>query len=73
MSINRGMCKDVVPPYNGRLLSLKDETNATCSNMDGPKVCHTERGETGRQIHIITYMWNLFFKEEDINELTKQK
>ena len=25
MSINRGMCKDVVPAYNGRLLSLKNE------------------------------------------------
>ena len=44
MSINRGMDKeDVVHIYCGILLSHKKErNNAICSNMDGPRDCHTE-------------------------------
>ena len=44
MSINRGMGKeDVVRTYNGILLShKKEQNNAICSDMDGPRVCHTE-------------------------------
>jgi len=41
--INRGMDKeDVVHVYNAILLSHKKEwKNAICSNMDGPRDCHT--------------------------------
>ena len=44
MPINRGMDKeDVVHIYNGILLSHeKEQNNAICSNMDGPRNCHTE-------------------------------
>ena len=63
MSINRGMDKkDVVHIYNGILLSHKKElNNAICSNMDGPRDCHTEwsKSDTERQIYDIAYMWNL--------------
>ena len=44
MSIDRGMDKeDVVPMYNGILLSHKKEwNNAICSYMDGPSDYHTK-------------------------------
>ena len=40
MSINKGVDKeDVVYVYGGILLSLKKEwNNATCGNMDGPRM-----------------------------------
>ena len=44
MSTDRGMDKeDMVDIYSGILLSHKKEwNNAICSNMDGPRDCHTE-------------------------------
>ena len=44
MSKDRQMDKeDVVHIYNGILLShKKEENNATCSNMDGPRDYHTK-------------------------------
>ena len=44
MSVNRGMNEeDVVHIYSGILLShKKEQNNATCSNVDGPRDCHTE-------------------------------
>ena len=44
MSTNGEMDKeDVVHIYNGILLSHKKEwNNAICSDMDGPRDCHTE-------------------------------
>ena len=49
--------------YNGILLShKKGQNNAICSNMEGPRDCHTEwsKSDTERQIsYDITYMWNL--------------
>ena len=44
MSIDRGVDKeDVVHIHSGILLSHKKElNNANCSNMDGPRDCHTE-------------------------------
>ena len=44
ISINRGMDKeDVVHVCNGILFSHKrEQNNAICSNMDGPRDCHTE-------------------------------
>ena len=64
MSTNRGMDKeDVVHIYNGILLSHKKEwNNAICSNMDGPRDCHTEWSKSDRERQIsydIAYMWNL--------------
>ena len=54
--------KDVVHIYNGILLShKKEQNNAICSNMDGPRDCNTEwsKSDTERQIsYDITYMWN---------------
>ena len=40
----------------------KEQNNAICSNMVGPRDCHTEwsKSDTERQIlYDITYMWNL--------------
>ena len=44
MSIDRGMDKeDVVPIYNGTLLSHKEEqNNAICSKMDATRDYHTK-------------------------------
>ena len=44
MPISKGMHKeDVVHICNGVLLShKKEENNAICSSMDGPRDCHTE-------------------------------
>ena len=43
MSVNTQMHKeDVVNIYTGILLSHKKRNNAICSNMNGPKDCHTE-------------------------------
>ena len=55
--------EDVVHIYNGILLSHnKEQNNAICSNVDGPRDCHTEwsKSETERQIsYDIAYMWAL--------------
>ena len=72
MSINKGMDKeDVVQIYNGILLShKKEQNNAICSNMDGPRDYHTKWSKSERERQIpygITYMWNLKY---DTNELT---
>ena len=39
----------------------KERTNATCSNMDGPRDCHTEWSKSDRERQIsydITYIWS---------------
>ena len=64
MPIDRRMVKeDVVHIYSGILLSHKKErNNDICSNMDGPRDCHTEWRKSDRERQIsydITYMWNL--------------
>ena len=64
MSIDRGMDKeDMVHIYHGILLSHKKEwNNAICSNMDGPRDCHTEWSKSEREkpiSYINAYMWNL--------------
>ena len=60
--------EDMVHIYNGILLShKKEQNNVICSDMDGPKDCHTESSKSDRQRqHDITYMWNLKY---DTNEL----
>ena len=70
MSIVRGMDKeDVLHIYNRILLSHKKEwNNVICSNMDGPRDCHTEWNKLEKEIsYDITYMQNL--KRNDTNEL----
>lgn len=44
MFINRGIDKeDVVHIHNGILLGhKKEQNNGICSNVDEPRVCHTE-------------------------------
>ena len=45
--------------------------NVICSNMDGPRECHTEWSKSDREgeiLYNISYMWNL--KRNDTNELT---
>ena len=63
--------EDEVPIYKGILLShKKEQNNAICSNMDGPRDYHIEwsKSDTERQIsYDITYMWNL--KKIGTNEL----
>jgi len=55
--------KDGVHRYNGILFSHKKEwNNAICSNMDGPRDCHTEWSKSDRErliLYGITYMWKL--------------
>ena len=64
--------EDVVHIY---LLShKKEQNNAICSNMDGPRDCHTEWSKSGTERQIsydIAYMWNL--KMVQMNLFTKQK
>ena len=75
MSINRGMDKeDVVPIYNGILLSHEKEwNNATYSNMDGLSVCYTgwNKSDGGEITYGIPYMDNL--KINDTKEIIYQK
>ena len=64
MSIDREMDKeDVEHTYNGMLLSHKKEwNNVICSNMDGPRDCHTEWSKSDRErqmLYDIAYVWNL--------------
>ena len=55
--------EDVVHIYNVILLGhKKEQSNAICSNMDGPRDCHTEWSKSDRQrqiSHDITSIWNL--------------
>ena len=48
--------------YNGILLSSKKKRNwVICSEVDGPRVCHTEWNKSEREKQIPyanTYMWN---------------
>ena len=75
--ITRRMNKeDVVHIYNGILLRhKKEQKNAICSNMNGPRDCHTEWSKSDRERQIsydITYMWYLK-KLVQMNLFTKQK
>ena len=52
----------------------KEWNNAICSNMDGPRDCHTKWRKSDREgeiLYDIPYMWNL--KRNDTGELTEQK
>ena len=49
--------------YNGILLSHRKKWNwVICSEVDGPRVCHTEWSKLEREKQILyanTYIWNL--------------
>ena len=55
--------EDVAHIYNGILLSHKKERNwVICSEVDGPRGCHTEWSKSEREKQIPyanTYIWNL--------------
>ena len=74
MSIDRWTDKeDVVHIYHGILLRhKKEQNNAICSNMDGPRDYRTKQSKSDRERQIpydITYVWNLKY---DTNELTSK-
>ena len=54
--------------------AIKEWNCAICSNMDGPRACHTEWSKSDREkqiLYCIMYMWNL---ENDTDEyICKQK
>ena len=55
--------EDVAPIYNGILLSHKKKRNWVIrSEVDGPRVCHTEwsKSEKEKQIRMLTHIWNRF-------------
>ena len=62
--------EDVAHIYNGILLSHKKKRNwVICSEVGGPRVCHTEwrKSEREKQIpYANTYVWNL--KKNDHEE-----
>ena len=73
MSVDRWVGKeDMVYTYNGISLSPKKEwNNAICSNMNGPRDCHTKSSKSDRERQIlydITYICNL----KKMNLFTKQ-
>ena len=59
--------------YKGTLLSHKrEQNNATCSSMDGPRDYHTKQSKSERERQMpygITYVWNLKY---DTNLSMKQ-
>ena len=63
---------DAVDIYNGLFLNHKTEqNNAICSNMGGPRDCHTEWLQSDRKEEIsydILHMWDL--KRNNTNGLT---
>ena len=60
---------DVVYMYNGILLShKKEQNNATCSNMDGPRDDHTKCSQSERERKTpsgTTYMQNLKYDTDE--------
>ena len=59
MSIDTGMDKeDVAHIYNGILLNHKKEwNNAICSDMDGPRDCHTGWSKSDKdKYHMILFL-----------------
>ena len=60
--------EDVTHIYNGILLSHKKKRNGViCSEVDGPRVCHTGRSKLEREKQIPyanTYVWNLKKKKK---------
>ena len=59
--------------YKGILPSHKKELNwVICSEVDGPRVCHTEWSKSEREKHIPyanSYVWNLKKKKKFLKNL----
>ena len=75
MSVDRGVEGEyVVRMCSGVLLSHGREwNNAICSNMDGPRDCHTggSRSDKERQISCdVTYMWNIKKRVQNRSRVT---
>ena len=71
VSINRWMDKeDVAHIHNEILLSHKKKQKwVICSEVDGPRVCHTEWSKSEREKQIPyanTYIWNLRKKKKRV-------
>ena len=61
--------EDVVYIYMEYYSAIKKWNNSICSNVDGPRDCHTKWTKLDRQrqtSYDITYMWNLKY---DTNKL----
>ena len=58
--------------YNGIILSHKKKRNwVICSEVDGPRVCHTEWSKSEREKqtpYANTYIWNLKHKTNGTDE-----
>ena len=60
--------------YN-RILAMKRQNNAICSNMDGTRESHTKRSKPERKRQIsydITYLWNIKLEEMILSKKIKQ-
>ena len=57
--------QDVAQIYNGILLShKKEQNNAICSNMDGPRDCHTEWSKSEKdKYHMISLICGILKKD----------
>ena len=72
MTINRGMDEEyMVHTYIHTMECYssikKNKNNASCSNMDGPRDCHTEESKSDRgKYHVLSHMRNL--KKKGTNE-----
>ena len=54
--------------YNGILLSHKiEQNNAVCSNMDGPRDCHTDWSKSDRERYHISLICGIY--KNGTNEL----
>ena len=57
LSTDEWIKKDVVHIFNGILLSHKKEQNcAICSDVDRPRVCHTELSKSEREKQILYHI-----------------
>ena len=69
MSIDRWMDKeDVADIYNGILLSHKKKWNwVICSEVDGPRVCHTEWSMSERESKycMLTHIYGIWKKRKE--------
>ena len=63
--------------YNGLFLSHKKKRNwVICSEVDGPRDCHTEWSKSEREKQILyanTYIWNLRNKQKNGHEEPRGK
>ena len=69
--------EDVAHIYNGILLSHKKTQNwVICSEVDRPRVCHTEWSKSEREKHIPYICYHLYVESKKYNKpvnITKQK